>query len=233
MTSIKSVISTTVCWLILTHSRQNQDLSKELATAQAELSRLRTFVTGEKASVPNHQPDVSHLPGPDLHQLPSHNLSHLPTLNSPSSPPPASAHALYDPPVKRQKTDAFEDLPKIGINIARFGQGIFKPPIQCSDPHHLWQHHLLSQDCRRKTLPMFSFDNIATPSTRRCPCSTGQGSGSSTKVSIATDHYITFHASGVRSFSLFLPVGRCTVPGRRGKSILKCLDLSSTFGPRI
>ena len=35
---------------------------------------------------------------------------------------------MNGPPSKRRKIDVIQNLPQIGINMARFGRGIFKPP---------------------------------------------------------------------------------------------------------
>ena len=85
-------------------------------------------MTSEKPSLPSDQIDVSH------HHLPSHNLSHLPGLESAPSPAAHGDQSPYDPPLKRRKTAAFQDLPRIGINMARFGRGIFKPPYPLQRP---------------------------------------------------------------------------------------------------
>ncbi|KAL9127511.1 MAG: hypothetical protein Q9217_003621 [Psora testacea] len=112
----------------MTSMKQNQDLSKELANAQAELDRLRSVVANEKELASGHYLSASHLPGPDPLHLPSHNLSHLPLAESADIPQVTEEPNIGERIPKRRKLAGAHDLSKIGVNLARFGRGIFKPP---------------------------------------------------------------------------------------------------------
>ena len=121
--------------MLLTRAiRQNQDLSKELASAQAEVIRLRAIVASEKQMAPIHPVATSHLPGPNPYHLPSHELPHLPGPESAQLPQIAEEPFAYERAAKRRKTAENPVLSKIGINMAKFGRGIFKPPYPHQRP---------------------------------------------------------------------------------------------------
>ncbi|KAL9099934.1 MAG: hypothetical protein Q9163_004636, partial [Psora crenata] len=129
MTSIKSVPDLRTRFKVLTGApRQNQDLSKELSNALAEIDRLRLMVGGQKQMTAMPEVSASHLPGPAPHHLPSHNLSHLPGVERAPLAPIMEEPIVTGRTPKRRKTAGTPDLTKIGVNMAEYGRGIFKPP---------------------------------------------------------------------------------------------------------
>ena len=131
MTSIKSVLFQRALRSIQANEvfRQNQDLSKELAIAQAEISRLKSLVTGQKSGdFVHHSVPFDNLPMPEARHLPNHNLSHLPVSETSSLPPLSEEQQIDERPQKKRKIVKLQDSSKIGTNMARFGQGIFKSP---------------------------------------------------------------------------------------------------------
>ena len=79
-----------------------------------------------------HHSSADLLPGPDPHQLPSHRLSHLPGARSAQLARLNEEPPSYERAPKRRKTVGTQYLTRIGVNMARFGRGIFKPPY----PHY-------------------------------------------------------------------------------------------------
>jgi len=108
--------------------RQNQDLSKELAQAMAQVANLRALIPSDKHASPTPDLSAHHLPSPDPHYLPSHNLSHLPGSGSTQTSLYPEQDRARDRPSKRRRTAKNQDLFIIGSNLAKFGRGIFKPP---------------------------------------------------------------------------------------------------------
>ena len=155
--------------LTSTH-RHNQDLIKELARTKSELEQARIEAEGGKASPASQNASAAHLPGPGPHDLPSHNMSHLPgpgphdlpSHNMSHLPGPEDAHLQQDPkqqvqeqypspdqpPTKKRRLVDHQDLSKVGMNMRRYGRGIFKAPY----PHR----HAASS-------VLFSFDMPALP----------------------------------------------------------------------